>query len=123
MNYYGYMEYRTVLDDEKMNVYDASEGFTKGTMFKALYDPYKNYLPKQPTSMTEKGRLMLDVQMYCAAAHDFALYLDVFPNDRNVIKLRNEYLEKYKNALKNYQSKYGAITTSSITSWPWEGNK
>lgn len=75
---------------------------------------------------------MLEVQKYCAACHDLALYLDVFPNDKNVISLRNDYLEKYHNALNNYEKTYGAINSSSAikvpynwstTSWPWEGNK
>ena len=132
MNYYNYMEYRNVLDKSKMDLYDANEAFTKGTIFKTLYKPYRNYLPKEPMSMTEKGKGMLEIQMYNAASHDLGLYLDVFPNDVNVLRLRNEYLEKYNRALKAYQDKYGAIECKeskkvpyswSTTSWPWEGNK
>lgn len=132
MNYYAYMDYRNVLEKSKMNLYDAKEGFVKGTIFKTLYDPYKNYLPKEPVAMTEKGKSMLEVQMYYAALHDLGLYLDVFPNDANILRLRNEMIEKYEKALKSYEEKYGAIECVaskkvpynwSTTSWPWEGNK
>ena len=62
------------------------------------------------------------------------LYLDVFPNDNNVIELRNEYVEKYEQALEAYEGKYGAITMTSdalkkvpynwsTSSWPWEVSK
>lgn len=132
MNYYNFVDYRTVLNNDNINVYNANEAFKNGTIFKTLYIPYKNYLPKQPTANTEKGKAMLEVQKYCAVCHDLALYLDVFPNDKNVILLRNDYLEKYHNALNNYEKTYGAINSPSAnkvpynwstTSWPWEGNK
>ena len=132
MNYYGYVDYRTVLDNQSMNVFHANEAFTKGTIFKTLYIPYKNFLPKQPVALTDKQKSMLEVQKYCSVCHDFALYLDVFPNDKNVISLRNEYLEKYEKALDNYQSKYGSIVSSNATTvpydwrstdWPWEVTK
>lgn len=129
MNYYGYVDYRTVLNNQQMNVFDANEAFTKGTIFKTLYIPYKNFLPKQPIAQNEKGKSMLEVQKYCSVCHDLALYLDVFPNDKNVISLRNEYLEKYKKALEDYQEKFNSIDSTnankvpynwSTTDWPWE---
>ena len=134
MNYCNFVDYRTVLNNQKMNVFDANEAFVKGTIFKTLYIPYKNYLPKQPVSSTEKGRQMLDIQKYFAAEHDLSLYLDVFPNDKNVIDLRNDYIDKYNQALEKYQNKYCTVIRNdesskripynwSTTPWPWEGNK
>lgn len=131
MNYYRYMENRTVLKDNDLNLYNENEGFTKGTIFKPLYQPYKNYLPKSPVLMTEKGKAIIEIQKYWAAAHDLGLYLDVFPNDRRVIEERRGYIEKYKKALEMYEKRYGAICMTSdalfkipynwsTSSWPWE---
>lgn len=131
MNYYNYMDKRTVLNDSNLNLYDASEAFTKGTVFKTLYQPYRNFLPKSPTSMTEKGKAMIEVQKYWAAAHDLGLYLDVFPNDKRIVDMRKGYIEKYKQALEDYEKRYGAVTMTSdalfktpynwsTSSWPWE---
>jgi spore coat protein JB len=108
-------------------------GFTRGNMFDNLYDEYKNYRPQELNPKDDKEYLMLLMQMYGFAAHDLGLYLDVNPNDTNVIRQRSEYIRMYKEALMQYENSFGPITKESImlennwswntTKWPWEGNK
>ena len=80
----------------------VNEGFNRGNMFDNLFWPYKYIAELKPTS--EKEELMNKVQMYCFAAHEMNLYLDVYPNDMQAIGLFNQYkeLEKnYKNATRS----------------------
>lgn len=113
---------------------DPYTGFMKGNMFSNLYEPYKNYQVQEINPTNEREYALLMVQMYGFAAHDLGLYLDVNPNDTNAINLRSEYVNLYKQALAEYESKYGALGLSSnmldVTpwawdskKWPWEGNR
>ncbi len=90
----------------KKNLFTPDVGFTNGTIFRTLYEPYKNYQPVKPTSLNEKDRALLAVQMYGAALHDMNLYLDVYPDDKEALKIRKEYYEKYKHAKDEYEDKY-----------------
>ena len=81
----------------------------------------------------EKDYMMLLLQIYDFNLVDLNLYLDIYPNDVNMLNLRDKYLKEYETAKKNYETKYGAITTYSETlnkapwnwdsSFPWEVNK
>lgn len=112
---------------------DPYVGFTRGNMFNGLYDSYMNYKPYEINPQNEKQYLLLIVQMYGFAAHDLGLYLDVYPNDSNAIKLRDKYVNLYKKSVNDYENKYGPLTLSSellnsspwnwdSKKWPWEEN-
>ena len=105
----------------------VNEGFNRGNMFDNLFWPYKYITELKPTS--EKEELMNKVQMYCFAAHEMNLYLDVYPNDMQAIGLFNQYKELEKKYLDEYENKYGLINLNIndnynwqwINSpWPWE---
>lgn len=109
-------------------------GFTRGNMFDNLYYEYKNYKPQELNPTNDKEYLQLLVQMYDFAAHDLGLYLDINPNDNEIIRKRAEYISMYKQALEQYENNYGPITESSkmlestpwnwnTKKWPWEGNR
>lgn len=113
---------------------DPYNGFMRGNMFNSLYDPYKNYQIQEINPTNEREYALLMVQMYGFAAHDLGLYLDVNPNDANAINLRNEYIKLYKQALAEYEHRYGSLDLSSnmleatpwawdSEKWPWEGNR
>lgn len=115
-----------------LNVFSPEEGFAKGTMFRGIYRPYKNYQPRLMTPLDEKSALMQEVNKYAFAAHDILLYLDNFPNDQEAINLYNRFMESYVRARDAYEERYGAITTDSATlgsapfswtvgGWPWVG--
>ena len=110
------------------------QGFTRGNMFDNLYDEYKNYRPQELNPANDKEYAKLLMQMYGFAAHDLGLYLDVNPNDRNVIRQRAEYIRMYNETLAQYENSFGPITQNSVMlestpwawdtkKWPWEGNR
>lgn len=143
LDYYNYMnnfnpdmsyeQMQNFTQNNNISLYEPYQGFTRGNMFKNTYIPYKNYKPFELNPKNEQEYDMLLVQTYAFAAHDLNLYLDVNPKDTKMINQRNEYLNLYKQALNNYERKYGPITTSTIieqntyswdtNKWPWEGEK
>ena len=109
------------------------EAFVRGNLFNALYDQYKNYRPIELNPSNEREYALLLVHVYKFCAHELNLYLDNYPNDSEAIKSRNDYLKAYKEALNQYESKYGPLSVTSnttsvnpwawdTTTWPWEGN-
>ena len=50
------------------------------------------------------------------------LYLDVKPEDRNIIKQYNENLGKLKQYIDMYQDKYGILlpNSMSLNKYPWQ---
>lgn len=113
---------------------DSNVAFLRGNLFNNLYTPYKGYKPMDINPKSEKEYALSLIQMYCFAAHELNLYLDVNPNDSNAIKMRSNYINMYKKAVREFEIKYGPLGTSSKTldktpwmwslnNWPWEGNK
>ena len=63
---------------------------------------------------------------------DLNLYLDIYPNDANRIKLYNEYNKKTNDLISKYNNTYEPLTLSGNelnevpwswedSPWPWEG--
>ena len=58
------------------------------------------------------------------------LYLDVHPEDQNMIRLFNQYRSMANEAIDRYEQKYGPLTVDTQSnsdifswvaySWPWE---
>ena len=118
-------------DENPKSLYDPYNGFVRGNMFPNLYNDYKLKQPIDIIPTNDKESLKLYVDAMCFAAHDINLYLDIYPNDKDMIQLFNRY-RMDANTLKNeYQNKYGPILTSSDAlnkvpwawdnePWPWE---
>ena len=49
------------------------------------------------------------------AAHDLNLYLDLHPQDGNILDLFNQYRRQGNQLMMEYEKKYGPLTTSSDT--------
>lgn len=106
------------------------EGYIRANMFNNLYDQYKNYKPAKLVPNNEQAELLLNINQTTFAAHDIRLYLDVHPDDRDMIRLFNEYQKQAMDAIKAYEKKYGPILADSpsednMFSWeaysfPWE---
>lgn len=107
--------------------------FIRGNLFNNLYDQYKNYKPAEINPTNEKDYALLLVQVYDFCAHELTLYLDNYPNDATAIKLRDEYSKAAREAINQYETKYGPLSLASTTLgavpwawdttvWPWEGN-
>jgi len=102
---------------------NPSVGFERGNLFDNLYEPYKNYRPVDLNPKNEKEYMMYQIQMYNFALNDLNLYLDVNPNDSEMLRLRDKFQKEYEDAFKAYEIKYGALTADSAvldkTPWGW----
>lgn len=113
------------------NLFNPTDGFIKGNMFKDLYNSYKNYKPTNLNPKNEKEAMLWSFLQYKFALHDLNLYLDVYPTDTNVLNSYKQYLNIMNETMNEYEKKYGPLTCSSIYSfgndwkwdnspWPWE---
>lgn len=136
LDYYNYdnNNYNQPLFSENENpnnLYDPYNGFIRGNMFPSLYNGYK-IDPIILQGANEQMQLMLMLDALCFAKEDLNLYLDVYPNDKDMISLFKQYAEETEKILNDYESKYGPIFVDSRANmvypwawnnepWPWEG--
>ncbi len=119
-----------IYDSKKNDLYDVTEGFTKGNMFANLYDPYKNYQPKEIKPCNEKEALLANIYKLCFAINDLNLYLDINSNNQEMYETFKKYIMMYERCLEEYESKYQVLElthdvygkyTWIKNPWPWEG--
>lgn len=108
-------------DYNKKNIYDPYNGFIRGNLFPDLYNNYKISNPYNIEPMNEQAKMLTEIDSLCFALVDLNLYLDVNRNDKDIIKLYNQFLNKKTNLLTQYQRKYGPITldSESLNNYPW----
>ncbi len=130
MNNMGNMNNMTNMTTNS-NLFSPSEGFTKGNMFRNLYEPFMNYTPMRLTPKNAQEEALLNLDQMHFAMHELNLYLDNYPQDKAMISKFNEFRKAYEQLLNDYQSKYGPIEITSpymTTSpfawtndvWPWD---
>ena len=105
-------------------LYDPYNGLIRGNLFKELYDPYISEEPYEIKPMNDQAKMLTKLDSLGFAMVDLNLYLDVYPNDKEKINLYNQYRREKENLLKEYENKYGPITTTSdsLNSFPWAWN-
>lgn len=112
-------------NENPSSLYDPYNGFIKGNMFPSLYNEYKvkpiDIMPK-----SDKEALLLYVDALSFAAHDINLYLDVYPNDNDMIQLFNQYKIEANKLMEEYQDKFGPLVVNSDatnkTPWTWDNS-
>ena len=135
LDYYNYQNNNynqpTFEKNEKpSSLYDPYNGFIRGNMYPNLYNGYK-INPVEITPVNDKESLGLYVDALCFAAHDINLYLDIYPEDNDMIELFNQYRVDSNILKEEYQTKFGPILVSSEAlnkvpwtwdnkPWPWE---
>ena len=98
----------------------TKEGFKRGNIFANLYWPYRkqtyNFVPKN-----DRQRLLLDIMENGFYAHELNLYLDNFPNDKEAIRIFNEYRMRANKLMEEYERTYGplVISSNSLNEVPW----
>lgn len=118
-------------EDERniSNLYNIDEGFTKGNMFKDLYDPYKDYEVKKIIPTTQHDLLLYNLHKYSFAINDLNLYLDLNPNDTKMYEMLKKYIKEYNKAVEQFEALNGPLTICADNykefSWlktptPWE---
>ena len=136
--YYNYVNnnYNQPIYTENSNpnkLYDPYQGFIRGNLYQSLYNGYKvNPIELRPAN--EQAKMLTTLDSLCFAMTDINLYLDVYPEDKDIIGLFNQYRNQTNVIMEEYQKKYGPITLSSEANntypfiwinspWPWEGGK
>lgn len=72
--------------------------------------------------MTEREKLMKQLQMYDFAVIEAGLFLDTHPNDKEALNYFNKVRKLAENARENYEKKYGPnlmTSTEGRTNWEW----
>lgn len=133
--YYNYVNnnYNQPTFTENANpskLYDPYQGFIRGNMFKSLYNDYKLKNPVELQAMTDKEQLLLMLDALSFAMVDISLYLTIYPNDKDMTELYNQYRQQEKAICNQYENMYGSLTTDSevlskgwtwnSSPWPWE---
>lgn len=131
LDYYNYINnnYNQPTYTKNMNpnqLFDPYQGFIRGNMFPDLYNGYKL---SEPIPLNSDLKTYLDAVAF--AAHDINLYLDIYPDDRDMIMAFSTYSKETEKMLTDYQNKYGPILVDSEANmvypwawdnepWPWE---
>lgn len=112
--------------NQENNLYEPYQGFIRGNMFKNLYDNYSKVYDIKP--MNEQAELLTYLDMFDFACIDLGLYLDIYPNDNNIIQIYNQLNNEKMKVLNEYEKNYGSISSNNNsntwswinTPWPWE---
>ncbi len=131
-NMFGSTFMKPSYKDDKVT--DPQTGLLTGNLFPNLYQQYQNYQPVPVRPNSEREALLLPVQQYDFALNDLGLYLDLHPNNRELLNLYNKYLQEYKKAVNNFEQKFGPLCRDSVVAatntwnydespWPWEVQK
>ena len=121
---------KNINQDKKL--FEPYAGFIRGNMFPDLYNGYKLTNPFDVTPLNEQAEMLTMIDALCFAMIDLNLYLDVYPNDRKMIDLYNQYRMQNEEMKMQYEKKYGPLTINSAAlknypwtwdnaPWPWEG--
>ena len=76
-----------IQENKNSQIYDLSEGFTKGNMFVNLYDPYKNYTPREIKPQTERQALLDKIYKLCFPTFNITSFngtINISFNIRNI---------------------------------------
>ena len=88
-DYYNYVNntYNQPLYNQKQNdkLFDPYNGFIRGNMFPDLYNGYKLSKPLDITPLNEQADMLTYIDALCFAIIDLNFYLDLHPNDSNMI--------------------------------------
>lgn len=105
-------------------LFDIKEGFNKGNMFKDLYSKYKNYNYNLKVT-NKKDELLYNLQMYNFALKDIILYLDIHPDDNNMLNEYQKHRKKLIELENEYEKNYGPLEACNVVSnnkWTWNNN-
>lgn len=131
LDYYNYNNnnYNKPLFTEDANpskMYDPYAGLIHGNMFPSLYNGYKLEQPLEIQPMNERAQMLTFLDALSFAMVDINLYLDLFPNDRDMIQLFQQYRSETDKLRNEYEQKYGPILVDSNASnafpWAWDEN-
>ena len=117
-------------DANPSKLYDPYQGFIRGNMFKNLYNDYKLTNPVEIQPMSDKDQMLLMIESLSFALIDISLYLTIYPEDKDMLNLYNQYRNQEEALCEQYQNMFGPLTINSnamtqgwtwnSSPWPWE---
>ncbi len=121
---YNYMNQTNYWNKNDSDLFDPYNAFIRGNLFKNLYDPYKNNEPYEIRPNNEQARLLTKINSLCFTLKDINLYLDIYPDNSNMINLYNKFLKEKEKIMKEYENMYGPIclNSESLNTYPWSWN-
>lgn len=111
---------------EGTQTYQAAKGMVRGTLFPGLDLPFMGMV-----NQTEKNATPLhQLQTLNFAITELGLYLDTHSEDMEATELFNQYVERFTDALQQYERQFGSMTQMGAAlggtydwlkdPWPWE---
>lgn len=130
-NYMNQINQDNFYKKDNNSLFDPYNAYIRGNLFKNLYDPYNNKEPYEIRPINEQARLLTKINSLCFALKDINLYLDIYPESKDMINLYNKYMNEKDKLTKEYEMNYGTISLDSEslnnypwsweeTPWPWE---
>lgn len=105
------------------------DGLNKGSMFTNIYSKYKNHEYNLKVN-NKRDELLLKIQYHNFALKDLNLYLDLYPNDTNMLKEYHVINTNLKKLKEQYEKEYELLLQNDITNkskwvwinnpWPWD---
>lgn len=109
---------------ENSNLFEPYQGFIRGNMYKNLYSPFGKTYELKP--MNEQAEILTYIDALDFACIDLGLYLDIYPDNVQMIQLYNQLNDEKKQFKKQYEDKYGPLTLDSkalnTMPWSWDNN-
>lgn len=112
--------------DENPARYEARKGLVRGTLYPGLDLPFLGMVNQKEKPVTPLSEL----QVLGFAIQELALYLDTHREDREALKVYQDYQKLYNHCRNEYLKKRGPLNHSQETGsaqyewlddpWPWE---
>lgn len=117
-------------ETKKQHLFEPQVALTLGNFFKDLYMSYNGFSNYTFQPQTHRQQALLDVQINAFVAHELNLYLDMHPNDQQMLRLFHEFSKKAKESTKTFENQFGPLTVKDSSNqvpfnwtqspWPWE---
>lgn len=117
-------------ETKKQNLFEPQNAFMLGNLFKDLYMSYNGFSNYTFQPQNPRQQALLDVQINAFIAHELNLYLDMYPDDQQMLRLFNEFSKKTKESTKAFENRFGPLTVMDSSNqipfnwtqspWPWE---
>lgn len=119
-------------ETKDLKVLKPKEALILGNLFYDMYEPYKNYKPRELVAKTAREKELLKIQELALSLNDLNLYLDVNPHDYEAYYLFKIYAKELNHCTEKYNEEYQVLEVNFDINneyswykspWPWEGDK
>ena len=130
LGFFGFAIPKEVKFDKANTLTTVPDGFSKGNMFQEEYIPYKEYKAAKLIANSKQEELLLEIMALSFAINDLNIYLDLHPENTEMLKRFKELTEKSCEKEMEYVKCYGPLEVMDNESlskfdwinkpWPWE---